>query len=319
MLNRRILRIKAFKVLYSYAENPGMTLKEAESQLELSCKATRRLYLFMLSVIPAVTAEAAARIEAARMKYNPTEAEKHPNMKFVNNAIAANLSSDPDFQKITAREKLSWEQYDVLIRKLYDSMCSKEYFSAYMADPKSTLRQDAGLFTRMFEEEFSDNDELRDILEDLSIYWTDDLEYALSWCCRTMTSLSKGKPWALPELYQSEMLPGEDRESDKAFVTNLLRAAYAGYGEYSQMVASSVTQWDKDRLFVVDVVIIACALAEARSFPEIPVKVTINEYVEITKFYSTPKSRSFVNGLLDRLIQEMIQKGEIVKTGKGLL
>ena len=319
MLNRRILRIKVFKVLYGYAENPSMTLKEAQAQLEISCRATRSLYLFMLAIIPAITGEARARIEAARAKFNPTEEEKHPNLKFAENALARLLSEDPDFQKAISREKLSWEQYDVLLRKLYDSICGKQYFSRYMAAPGRSLAEDVKLFIRMFEEEFVDNPDLEDILEDLSIYWIDDLAYALTCCCRTLEGLAAGERWSLPPLYQSEMSGREGLDSDMAFVTDLLRAAYRGYDSYFEKIAAAVPKWDKDRIFTVDIVLIVCGLAEARTFPEIPVKVTINEYVDISKYYSTPKSRSFVNGILDGIIQQMLADGEIVKSGRGLL
>ena len=303
MLNRRILRIKAFKVLYSYAENPSMSLKEAQAQLEMSCRATRSLYLFMLSIIPALTEEARARIDAARSKFNPTEEEKHPNLKFVENAIAPLLSEDPDFQKAVSREKLSWDQYDVLLRNLYDSIRGKSYYSKYMASQERSLAED----------------DLEDILEDLSIYWNDDLAYALTCCCRTLDSFVAGERWSLPPLYQSEMAGREGMDSDKRFVTELLRAAYCNYGTFYDKIAASVPKWDKDRLFVIDMVLIICGLAEAKAFPEIPVKVTINEYVDISKYYSTPKSRSFVNGILDGIIQEMLASGEIVKSGRGLL
>ena len=319
MLNRRILRIKAFKVLYSYAENPSMSLKEAQAQLELSCKATRSLYLFMLAIIPALTEEARARIEAASHKFNPTEEEKHPNLKFVHNALAPMLREDPDFQKALSREKLSWEQYDALLRKMYDSIRTKPYYDRYMSSPSSSLSEDVRLFTRIYEEEFVDNTDLEDILEDLSIFWNDDLAYALTCCCRTLESFAAGERWSLPPLYQSEMSGREGLDSDKRFVTELLRAAYTGYDRYFDKIAAAVPKWDKDRLFIIDIVLVICGLAEAVTFPEIPVKVTINEYVDISKFYSTPKSRSFVNGILDGILQEMVASGEVVKTGRGLL
>ena len=123
----------------------------------------------MLSIIPAVMKEAADRIEAARQKFNPSEEEKNPNMKFVRNSLAPILVQDPDFQKIIAKEKLSWEQYDALLRKLYDSIKSKDYFASYMSSPASSLDEDVKLFIKIFEEEFVDNDDLADILEDLSI------------------------------------------------------------------------------------------------------------------------------------------------------
>jgi len=319
MLNRRILRIKAFKVLYSYAENPSMSLKEARAQLELSCKATRSLYLFMLAIIPALTEEARARIEAARHKFNPTEEEKHPNLKFVENALAPILAEDPDFQKAVSREKLSWEQYDALLRKMFDSIRSKPYYERYMASPERSLSADVKLFTRIYEEEFVDNADLEDILEDLSIYWNDDLAYALTCCCRTLESFAAGERWSLPPLFLSDMAGHEGMDSDRAFVENLLRAAYSGYGKYFDKIAEAVPKWDRDRLFIIDIVLIICGLAEAKTFPEIPVKVTINEYVDISKYYSTPKSRSFVNGTLDGIIRDMLASGEIVKSGRGLL
>ncbi len=316
MLNRRILRIKAFKVLYSYAENQSMTLAEAESLLEASCEATRSLYLFMLDIIPYLTAEARTRIENAQKKFNPTEEERNPNLKFTRNLISPLLEQDPDFQKIISRRKLSWEPYDALVRSVYDSICTKDYFKEYMASPESSIAEDAALLIRIFEEEFVDNDELAKILEDMSILWCDDLAYSLTTCCDTLKSLAKGYRWSLPPLYRSEMDLSKNAESDKAFIYKLLRTSFACFGKYAPLVAGNTTQWEKDRLFTVDTVLIVMGLSEAKAFPAMPLRVTINEYVEISKFYSTPKSRSFVNGLLDRLIKKQIEDGDIVKTEK---
>lgn len=319
MLNRRILRIKAFKVLYSFAENPSMTLPEAEAMLEASCEATRSLYLFMLGIIPCLTSEARTRIENARNKFNPTEEERNPNMKFTRNLFSPILERDPDFQKIIARRNLSWEPYDAFVRSVYDSICTKDYYREYMSSSdECTLGEDAGLFTRIFEEEFVDNEELERILEDISILWCDDLAYSLSVCCDTFKSFARGERWSLPPMYRSEILQARNKnvDSDKAFVYKLLRTAYTCYDKYAPLVADSTSQWEKDRLFTTDTVLIVMGLAEAKAFPAMPLRVTINEYVEISKYYSTPKSRSFVNGLLDRLIKAQIEKGDIVKTGK---
>jgi N utilization substance protein B len=321
MLNRRILRIKVFKVLYSYSENPTMTLKEALSQLDLSCEATRDLYLFMLGIISPLTSEAKRSIEALKGKFNPTEEEKNPNMKFANNKLAPLLDSDPDFQKLLTRKKLSWDQYDALISNLYVSIKSKDYYQAYMSSSTSSLAEDVKLFIKIFEEEFVDNDALYTIMEDKSIYWNEDLGYSLTYCCRSLQDMAKGKAWNLPPLYKSDMLKEKDPlvESDKAFSVKLMKCAFSGYEKYFNMIAEAVPKWDKDRLFATDLAIIATGLAEAQNFPEIPVKVTINEYVEISKYYSTPKSHTFVNGLLDRLIQKMAADGLMHKEGKGLL
>ncbi len=305
MLNRRILRIKAFKVMYEYAVRGGMTLEDALSELDRSCEATRDLYLFMLSIVRPLTDEAKARIEAAKSKINPTGEDLNPNEKFVDNALAPLLDNDPDFQKLLSRKHLSWEQYDIFIRHTLDSVIGRGYYEKYMREPSRSLKEDCSLFKKIFENEFEDSDELHAILEDRSIYWTDDLGYALMWDCRTLESLAKGERWRLPELYQSEETrrrkPDADVESDRAFVRKLLTCAFTSYESTLKKVTEAVPDWDKDRLFATDLAVIALGVAEAGNFPEIPRNVTLNEYIEISKYYCSPKSRQFVNGLLDRL------------------
>ena len=319
MLNRRILRIKAFKVLYSSVLSGNMSLFQAEAQLELSCEAARDLYVYMLGIVSPLTRIAQDRIEAGLSKFNPTEEEKNPNRKFAENSLAVLLDADEDFQKVFKKKKFDWSQYDLFLKKVMTSVASKEYYAEYMASPARSLAEDCKLFTKIFEEEFVDSEELEKILEDKSLYWNDDLAYSLTWCCKTLKNLAKGESWSLIPLYQSELLKGEGVESDKYFVRKLLQASFASYEKYSSMVAESVTGWEKERLFSTDVVLIVMGLAEAVTFPTIPVKVTMNEYVEISKFYGTPKSRSFVNGLLDNLIQQLANEGQINKEGKGLL
>lgn len=323
MLNRRILRIKAYKTLYSYAENPSLTLDEALAEFEASCESTRSLYLLMLDIITWITAEAQRRIENAKLKFNRTEEDINPNLKFAGNALASLLDGDPDFRKALSKRKLSWENQDALIRKVFDSICTKDYYKAYMASPESSLEEDAALFTKVFEEEFADPeqefveaDEIRNILEDMSIWWNDDLAYALTCCCDALKSLGKGGRWALPPLYRSEMVvpkPGQKVESDKAFIYGVIRTAYACFDKYSPLIASSAAKWEGDRLCTTDTVLILMGLAEAKAFPSIPIQVTINEYVEVAKLYSTPKSYVFVNGMLDTLLKKLIEEGEIVK------
>ena len=300
MLNRRILRIKAFKVIYSRTENPSMTLKEGEGQLELSCESTRDLWLFMLAVTTALTDEARNRIEAAKGKFNPTEEEKNPNLKFAENGIAAMFSEDPGFKKVISRKKFSWDQNDVFLRHLYDNLRTRDYYKAYMASPGRSIKEDAALWKDIFENEFEDNAELEDILEDMRIWWNDDLSYALIWCCRTMEEIGRGKQWTLLPLYMSDL--SDKAESDKAFVVKLVRTAFAHYDDYVAKIAEITPKWDRNRICSTDLALIVSGLAENAAFPGLPSGVTINEYVEISKYYSTPESRSFVNGILDKLI-----------------
>lgn len=313
MLNRRILRIKAFKVLYSSVLSGELSLSHAETQLDQACEATRDLYIYMLGIVSPLTRIARERIEAAKGKFNPTDEERNPNTKFADNALARLLDEDVDFQKVFSKKKYSWAQYDLLLKKIMNSVCTKDYYAAYMASDERSLAEDCRLFTRIFEEEFVDSTELEQILEEKSLYWNDDLAYALTWCCKTFKSFAKGESWSMLPLYHSEMLSGEGVESDKYFVRKLLQASVAGYEKYSEMVAEAVVGWEKERLFSTDVILIVMGLAEVATFPSIPVKVSINEYVEISKFFGTVKSRAFVNGILDRLVQNLVNDGKVNK------
>lgn len=313
MLNRRILRIKAFKVLYSSVLSGEMSLSHAETQLDQACEATRDLYVYMLGIISPLTRIARERIEAAKNKFNPTEEERNPNTKFADNALARLLDEDVDFQKVFNKKKYSWAQYDLLLKKIMNSVCTKDYYAAYMASEERSLAEDCRLFTKIFEEEFVDSTELEQILEEKSLYWNDDLAYALTWCCKTFKSFAKGESWSLLPLYNSELLSGDGVESDKYFVRKLLQASVTGYERYSEMVAQAVVGWEKERLFSTDVILIVMGLAEVATFPSIPVKVSINEYVEISKFFGTVKSRAFVNGILDRLVQNLVNDGMVNK------
>lgn len=308
MLNRRILRIKAFKTLYSYAENPGMSLKDTISELQLSCESVRDLYLYILALIPALTAEARGRAEAARHKFNPTAEELNPNTRFIDNAISETLSGDPDFVKLLYRKKLSWEQNDAFLRHLYDSVRERGYFVEYMGSERGGADVDAALWIDILSNELPDNEEFAEILEDMSIYWNDDVEYAVNVCCNTLDDLGRGRVWRLPELYVSDMRKADPAvKSDRDFVLSLVTCAYNGFARYGEMVRSAaVPQWDGDRLFTTDVALIITGLAEAENFPDIPPRVTLNEYVEISKYYGTPKSRQFVNGMLDSLIKNQL-------------
>lgn len=320
MLNRRILRIKAFKVLYSSKLVGNVSLAEAESILDQSSEATRDLYLFMLGIVSPLTAVARERIVSAQKKFNPTEEERNPNMKFADNALARLLDGDPDFTKLFSKKKFSWEQYDMFLKKVFTSISGKDYYREYMESGESSLAEDCRLFRKIFEYEFVDSEDLEKILEDMSIYWNDDLAYSLTYVCRTLESLAKGSKWSLPPLYQSDMKKmSADVESDRLFVHRLLQNAFGGYDRYVEMISGAVSNWDQERIVSTDMAMIVLGIAEAMNFPTIPVKVTINEYVEISKFYGTPKSRIFVNGLLDRVIQKLADEGRIVKTGKGLM
>lgn len=303
MLNRRILRIKAFKELFAIEMLSGKSLADALKELDVAIESTRDLYLFMLSSISALTAVANDRFAQLQKKINKTDDEKNPNLKFAQNSLAQLLDSDPDFQKIIKKKGFNWGAYDLILKKVYASMQTKDYFAAYMADQERSLKADCKLFVKVFEEEFVDREDLVLALEDLSIYWNDDLAYSLTCCCKTLESIAVGKPWALPDLFLSD--GNKNMDDDREFVHKLLSFAYADFDKFSAAISASVPNWDKERLVGTDIALIVTALAEIVHFKNIPVNVSINEYVEISKYYGTPKSSIFVNGILDTLSKKV--------------
>jgi len=305
MLNRRILRIKAFEALYSSVilKEGGVDIKidDAEKELRESCEAVRDLYIFMMGLVPALTA-----IEKARKSHDE---------KFAENKLAKLLEEDVDFSKIWKKSGYSWAQYDLILKKISAKVAEAPYYAKYISSAESSLAEDCRLFTRIFENEILEAEGLDEILESMSLHWNDDLGYALTFCCRTFKALAEGERWSMPPLYQSDILAKEGKkvESDQSFVLKLLQNAYASYDKYSEIISDSVPGFDKDRLVATDVCIMVCCLAEIVNFPTIPVKVSLNEYVEISKFFGTPKSSVFVNGLLDRLVVRFRNEGLITK------
>lgn len=322
MLNRRILRIKAFKVLYSTVFSQDsqnqMTIRDVDSALEQSCEAVRDLYILMLGTVAPLTAIAKERIEAASRKITRTEEDTNPNLKFASNALAVLLTEDQDFKKVWKKKfpKFDWNQYDLILKDILNDIATKAWYQKYMAAETVSLAEDCKLFTKIFEEEFVDNEALSEMLEDMSLLWNDDLAYALTCCCRSFETIAKTGRWTMPPLYQSEMMAKEGKvvESDKDFTVKLLHNACASYQKYSDLLSSMVSKFEKDRLVSTDVCLMVCCLAEIVNFPTIPARVSINEYVEISKFYGTPKSSVFVNGLLDKAARQLLEESGVSKT-----
>lgn len=314
MINRRLIRIKVFKVLYSMVASGSDSLVEAEKALKYSCDKTLHLYYFILNAAVALGNAAEARIQTGLKKFNPTPEERNPNRKFADNHVSAWLRQNERFTKYCEDQGLVWtEDLALVIRKILAALSEKEYFREYMASQTRSMAEDSALFVRIFSdpELFEDNEELESFLEDMSLFWIDDLGYVLGVIVRNLEILGKRGTMPFPDVF----LKDDDRE----FAYELLRAAVTGYHKYMDIVVANTSNWDPDRVVITDLVMIIQGVAEAVRFSNIPLKVTINEYVDISKFYSTANSRVFVNGLLDRILRKMVDTGEIVKTGRGLI
>lgn len=283
----------------------------AEKELLMSCDKCVELYLFILSLPVALKKMAVEKIEIGLHKFQPTPREADPNYKFVKNRFISILESDDGFLKFLQQRGLSWNEYAPFVKKLYNAIAARDYFTLYMESGKSSLSEDVAVIKSIFEQELEDNEELADILEDMSLYWIDDLGYVLGYILKNIKYIAKEGMVKIPAVFQNE--------DDRTYAMRLLTTSMVKYKEYTGLIAKHVPHWDLERLVNSDLILIVMGMAEAVTFETIPLKVTINEYVDISKFYSTPNSRIFVNGLLDRILQEMVAEGTIIKKGRGLV
>ena len=310
MLSRRLIRIKAFKTLFAYEGSESDNVNAAQKSLLESCEKVKDLYYFMLNISSSLVRVAEEKIAAGMRKFHPTEEEANPNLKFVHNRFCSLLSDDPEFGRICQKRGLVWGEYEPFVRHVYNSLITKDYYLDYMKSGEDSFEADCRLFSCIFQDEFEDNEELLSVLEDLSILWIDDLAYVLNVIIAGIEETARKKRIVHPSTFL--------KEDDKEFALRLLTESILRYDEYSAQLSQHLENWKSDRLVSTDVTLIVMGVTEAVVFPTIPVKVTINEYVEISKYYSTPNSRIFVNGILDRIIQEKVRSGEVVKQGRGL-
>lgn len=310
MLSRRLIRIKAFKSLFAFVGSESDNVNAAQKSLIESCDKVKDLYYFMLNISASLIRVAEDKIAVGLQKFRPTEEEAHPNLKFVHNRFAALLSDDPEFGRYCQKRGLLWGEYEPFVKHVFNSLTTKEYYQNYMQSGEDSLEEDCRLFSCIFEDEFEDNEELASILEDLSVLWVDDLAFALNAIIAGIDETAHKHHIVHPNTFL--------KEDDKDFALRLLGESIARYDEYFDLLSEHLDNWKSDRLVSTDAALIVMGITEAVVFPTIPVKVTINEYVEISKYYSTPNSRVFVNGILDRIIQEKVREGEVVKQGRGL-
>ena len=310
MISRRLLRIKILQILYAHYNTAGTGIVKPEKDLLFSIQKAYDLYYYLLLLMIPIKRFAESRIELALNKKLPTFEDLHPNTRFIGNEVILQLEDNPAFNKYLKNSKLSWVKYPELIKNLYSKMVDSPYYKEYMESPESGYAEDRQIIVDFYVSELEDYDMFYDILEEQSIFWNDDIEFIVSMVIKTIKEMQPDRLELLP-LYKSD----DDRE----FAFTLLNASIKNYDEYHILIDSYVDNWDIERVAHIDNIVLQMAINELVEFPSIPVKVTFDEYLELSKYYSTPKSSLFINGLLDKILEELTQKGKINKTGRGLL
>ena len=312
MLSRRVLRTKVVKAVYAHLQCEGATPAASEKNLILSIDRAYDLYFHLLALVPEIAEYAAERIRIGENKKLPTYDDLHPNRKFVENRVVVRLAEDENLQAELKRRKLSWKNHRDLIVALYNALIRQPFYLKYMASDERSLREDAQLVSDIYMTMLEEFEPLESVLEEQSALWNDDLGFILTMVSRTILSIRESHE-------EIKFLPQFKSDEDLDYAKSLLRNSIAGYDRISLLLDNSLSNWDIERVALMDQIILVTAIVEAENFPSIPVRVTMNEYIDIAKCYSTNSSGSFINGVLDRIIVRLTEEGKIVKSGKGLL
>lgn len=313
MISRRLLRIKALMELYAFNRREDDDIALAEKELIFSIGKTYDLYHYLLLLVLEVADIASEKIDQALVKRMPTPEDLSPKRRFVDNQVIAQLRKNKTFSNYISSRKLSWVNYPHIPRLLYNKMIAWDKYEEYMSSESHGYSADRKFVTNLVTKLFADSEDLESNFEEQSIYWNDDTEYVKVMIEKT---LKKFKPDSGDDAF---MMPLYKNKEDEDFVKILFRKAILHTKQYSELIDQNTTNWEVERIALMDILVMQLAITEIIEFPEIPVKVTLNEYIEIAKYYCTSKSSTFVNGILDNIVKEIREKGLFTKTGKGLI
>ncbi len=300
--------------IYAFWKSGTADLTQTEKFIGNSSESMYDLYLLMLSLLVEVKKMAEDKLLKSKQKYLATEAEKNPSRRFVDNAIFSLLSTNKDLAAYVEKRKLTnWAQDDEYVHVICDAIIQSEVYNDYMALPKTTFKQDQNFMTRCYRQVIAPNEKLYEYLEDKRLTWLDDFPLVNTIVVKTLNYLKANSTddFFLPELYKDQ--------EDKQFALDLFRKTILNDETILKEIVAKTPNWDKDRIADIDMVLLKMAISEFLYFPSIPVKATINEYLEVAKEYSTPKSSLFINGILDKLVKEYTEKGTLNKSGRGLM
>ena len=307
MINRVLIRLKIVQIVYAYYQNGGKNLDTAEKELFFSLSKAYDLYNYLLLLMVEVTKQAERKQNAAKAKLLPSEEELHPNTKFVDNRFIAQLEVNEQLRQFAESQKKTWENESEFVKNLCEKIMATETYQNYMEAETSSYEEDRELWRKLYKTIIFNNDDLDQLLEDQSLYWNDDKEIVDTFVLKTIKRFDE-KNGA-----KQELLPEFKDDEDQDYARRLFRRAILNADYYRHLISEGTKNWDLDRVAFMDVVIMQIALAEILSFPNIPVSVSLNEYVEIAKLYSTPRSGAFINGTLDGIVNALKNESKLTK------
>ncbi|MCE5347813.1 MAG: transcription antitermination factor NusB [Bacteroidales bacterium] len=313
MISRRLLRIKALMALYAFNRREDENLAQAEKELMFSIVKTYDLYHYLLLLVLDVADVAGEKIDMALQKRMPTPQDLNPQRRFIDNQVIAQLRKNLAFNNYISSQKLTWANYQHIPRLLYNKMIVWDEYMKYMESENHNYILDKKFVVKLITDLFAESEDLQSNLEEQSIYWNDDLEYISAMIEKTLKKFKADSDENAP------MMPLYKNTEDEEFVKILFRKAILQNKKCSELIDKNTTNWEVERIALMDILVMQLAITEILEFPEIPVKVTLNEYIEIAKYYCTSKSSTFVNGILDNIVKEIRDEGLFNKFGRGLV
>ena len=307
MINRVLIRLKIVQIVYAFYQNGGKNLDTAEKELFFSLSKAYDMYNYLLLLMVEITKQAERKQSAAKSKLLPTAEELYPNTKFVDNRFIAQLEVNKQLLEFSETQKKTWENESEFVKSLCEKIMDTDIYKEYMASETSSYEEDRELWRKLYKRMIFNNDELDQVLEDQSLYWNDDKEIVDTFVLKTIKRFDEQNG------ANQELLPEFKDEEDQDFARRLFRRTILNADYYRHLISENTRNWDLDRVAFMDVIIMQIALAEILSFPNIPVSVSLNEYLEIAKLYSTPKSGSFINGTLDGIVNQLKKENKLTK------
>lgn len=313
MISRRIIRTKVLQVLYAYYSTEDKSINNTEKELFFCIQKAYDLYHYLFSLVIEIADYAENRIEIKKNKHQPTYEDLHPNTKFISNQVIEQLRSNRQLTTYLDQKKLHWKDNPELIKELYLLMTDSESYNGYMNDKTRSYLDDRKFIERLFNKVILVSEDLYNVLEEKSIYWNDDVEFVISMITKTLKRFHE-----LTDADQ-KLMPMFKDEEDRQFTKDLLRKSILNHDELRELIREHSKNWDVERIAFMDILIMQLAITEFLYFPTIPTKVSLNEYIELSKFYSTEKSRNFINGILDKTLKDLKRTEKVNKAGRGLI
>lgn len=307
MINRELIRLKVIQITYAYYQNGGKNIDTAEKELFFSLSKAYDLYNYLLLLLVEIQHIAVRAVETAQNRYNRIHEGEMPGTKFIDNRFMAQLEVNRQLLSFRDNQKRSWSEEEEFVRSLYNRIIESDYYKAYMAAGPSDYAEDRELWRKIYKNIICHNEELDNLLEDMSLYWNDDKFIVDTFVLKTIKRFEAKKGAS------QELLPEFRDEEDRDFAHRLFRHSLLNADAYRHLIAEQTKNWEFNRIALMDIVVMQTALAEMMTFPAIPVNVTLNEYVEIAKMYSTPRSGAYVNGLLDAIAKRLIAENKLRK------